>query len=189
MTFNFDCRSRSLWMDIRVAPRASPLTGDRTCDAVIVGAGIAGISTAYELAIKGQKVIVIDRGDIAGGVTARTTAHLAPLCDDLTSEMMKLRGEDISKAFYESQAAAIDASRKFKRRKLSSAISDAWTYCFRLSIPTPRSSTKSSMPCARWAHPCTGSSAFHSNIAQRNMHCATRAGNVSSTQISARTGR
>jgi protoporphyrinogen oxidase len=153
------------------------LTGDRTCDAVIVGAGSAGISTAYELAIKGQKVIVIDRGDIAGGVTARTTAHLAPLCDDLTSEMMKLRGEDISKAFYESQSAAIDRIEEIQKEEaIECDFRRLDGYYFRLSIPTPRSSTKSSMPCARWAHPCTGSSAFHSNIAQRNMHCATRGG-------------
>jgi glycine/D-amino acid oxidase-like deaminating enzyme len=105
---DIDRRSRSLWMDIRVAPGASSLDGDRTCDVVIIGAGFAGISTAYELAEKGQKVIILDRGEIAGGITARTTAHLAPLCDDLTSKMIKLRGEDLSKAFYESQAAAVD---------------------------------------------------------------------------------
>ena len=48
---------------------------------------------------------MIDRGRIAGGMTARTTAHLAPLCDDLMSEFKKLRGEEAAKIFYESQAA------------------------------------------------------------------------------------
>ena len=108
MSSRFDWRSRSLWMDVDVAPNARELEGDQSADSVIIGSGIAGISTAYELAIEGQKVIVIDRGPIAGGITARTSAHLAPLCDDLTSEMIKLRGEDISRAFYESQAAAVD---------------------------------------------------------------------------------
>src|SRR6476661_8099260 len=108
MTESFDRRSRSLWMDVEVVKDAAALDGDRTCDTVIVGAGIAGLSTAYELALGGQKVIVIDRGRMCGGVTARTTAHLAPLCDDLTSEMIKLRSELDCKGFYESQAAAID---------------------------------------------------------------------------------
>jgi glycine/D-amino acid oxidase-like deaminating enzyme/nitrite reductase/ring-hydroxylating ferredoxin subunit len=115
MTFDFDLRSRSLWMDVAVAPEATPLSGERTCDTVIIGSGIAGISTAFELATKGQKVIVVDRGDIAGGITARTTAHLAPLCDDLTSEMIRLRGEDISRAFYESQAAALDRIEEIQK--------------------------------------------------------------------------
>jgi glycine/D-amino acid oxidase-like deaminating enzyme/nitrite reductase/ring-hydroxylating ferredoxin subunit len=108
MKNTFDKRSRSIWMDVEVAPRARAMEGDQACDTVIVGSGIAGISTAYELAVEGQKVVVIDRGPISGGITARTSAHLAPLCDDLTSAMIKLRGEDLSRQFYESQASAID---------------------------------------------------------------------------------
>ena len=100
MTIPSDRRSRSLWMDIDVAPDARELEDNRSCDTVVIGSGIAGMSTAYELATEGQKVVVIDRGAIAGGITARTSAHLAPLCDDLTSAMIKLRGDDISRAFY-----------------------------------------------------------------------------------------
>jgi glycine/D-amino acid oxidase-like deaminating enzyme/nitrite reductase/ring-hydroxylating ferredoxin subunit len=117
MTNSFDKRSRSLWMDIEVAPDARELDGDRSCDTIVIGSGIAGMSTAYELALEGQKVVVVDRGAIAGGVTARTSAHLAPLCDDLTSAMIKLRGEDISRAFYESQAAAVDRIEQIQKRE------------------------------------------------------------------------
>src|ERR1041384_7153023 len=57
-----DRRSKSLWMDVAVAPGATPLQGDTECDIVVIGAGVAGISTAYELAIEGSHVIVLDRG-------------------------------------------------------------------------------------------------------------------------------
>lgn len=93
------------------------MDGDRRCDVVVIGSGIAGISTAYELAIRGRQVIILDRGRIAGGITARTTAHLAPLCDDLTSEMIKLRGEEVSRAFYQSQAAAVDRIEEIQKRE------------------------------------------------------------------------
>src|SRR4029434_8445649 len=74
-----DRRSKSLWMDVAVAPSVRPLQGDgRECDVVIVGAGIAGISTAYELAIEASHVVVLDRGKIAGGIPARTTTLQAP---------------------------------------------------------------------------------------------------------------
>lgn len=112
-----DQRSKSIWMDVDVVPEARPMDGDRRCDVVVIGSGIAGISTAYELAIRGQQVIILDRGRIAGGITARTTAHLAPLCDDLTSQMIKLRGEDVSRAFYQSQAAAIDRIEEIQKRE------------------------------------------------------------------------
>ena len=92
--FDFDRRTRSLWMDTEVAPQAPSLNSDRTCDTVISGPhGLRNFRPPIELATNGQKVILVDRGEIGGGITARTTAHLAPLCDDLTSEMIKLRGE------------------------------------------------------------------------------------------------
>ena len=100
-------RTRSLWMSQELGARPR-LQGELNCDTVIVGSGIAGLSVAYELVTLGQKVIVLDRGPIAGGMTSRTTAHLAPICDDGVSELEKLRGEDIARLFQESQAAAVN---------------------------------------------------------------------------------
>src|SRR4051794_14519296 len=102
-----DERSRSLWMDIDVAPNAARLTREITCDTVIVGSGIAGLSTAYELSGQGQKVIVLDRGKIGCGMTARTTAHLSANNDDTFKAMIDRRGVELAKQFYQSQAAAI----------------------------------------------------------------------------------
>ena len=103
-----DERTRSLWMQTEVAPDAPRLKGDLRCDTVIVGSGIAGLSSAYELTRAGRSVIVIDRGAICGGMTARTTAHLAPICDDGLSALVKLRGEETARLFQESQEAAVD---------------------------------------------------------------------------------
>jgi len=41
-------------------------------------------------------------------MTSRTTAHLAPICDDGVSELEKLRGEEMARLFQESQSAAVD---------------------------------------------------------------------------------
>jgi glycine/D-amino acid oxidase-like deaminating enzyme len=95
-------------MQVDVAPNARPLFANETCDVVVVGSGIAGLSTAYELVRHKLSVIVVDRDKICSGMTARTSAHLAPLCDDLMSEMKKIRGLELCKAFYQSQAAAVD---------------------------------------------------------------------------------
>jgi glycine/D-amino acid oxidase-like deaminating enzyme/nitrite reductase/ring-hydroxylating ferredoxin subunit len=100
-------RTQSLWMRTDVLPDAPRLTGNLTCDTLIVGSGIAGLSVAYELASAGQHVIVVDRGPIAGGITSRTTAHLAPVCDDGLSSLIKLRGEETAKLFQQSQEAAV----------------------------------------------------------------------------------
>jgi glycine/D-amino acid oxidase-like deaminating enzyme/nitrite reductase/ring-hydroxylating ferredoxin subunit len=106
--------SRSIWMDTGVAPRAPMLDQDLSVDTVIVGSGIAGLSVAYELAIEGRKVAILDRGPIAGGITARTTAHLTSLCDESFKSLIEVQGLEAAKIFYESQAAAIDRIEKIQ---------------------------------------------------------------------------
>ena len=84
--------SRSLWMSKAPVAEALPLAADAEADVVVVGSGIAGLSTAYELARLGRSVIVIDRGGIGSGMTARTTAHLASELDDYYHELIHARG-------------------------------------------------------------------------------------------------
>jgi len=101
--------TRSLWMRRGTPALEAPrLAEDLTCDVLIVGAGIAGLSVAYELSQVGKRVVVLDRGNIAGGVTSRTTAHLAPVCDDGVALLAKTRGEAMAEAFQRSQEAAVD---------------------------------------------------------------------------------
>jgi glycine/D-amino acid oxidase-like deaminating enzyme/nitrite reductase/ring-hydroxylating ferredoxin subunit len=103
-----DERSISCWMDHTPVIEASRLTTDETCDVVVIGSGIAGLSTAYELARFGRSVIVIDRGGIGNGMTARTTAHLATELDDFYSELISVRGQDEARLYYDSQVAAVN---------------------------------------------------------------------------------
>jgi len=94
-------------MDIQVAPGARALQRDTEADTVVIGSGIAGLSTAYELSGQGQKVVVVDRGGIGSGMTARTTAHLTANNDDGFRTMIERRGEKLARDFYTSQAASI----------------------------------------------------------------------------------
>jgi len=103
-----DEQTRSLWMTVEVAPDAPALTRDESADAVVVGSGIAGLSSAYELQRQGLDVVVLDRGAIAGGITARTSAHLTSMSDDSFETLIKARGLDGARTFYASHARAID---------------------------------------------------------------------------------
>jgi glycine/D-amino acid oxidase-like deaminating enzyme len=100
-------KTKSLWMDTAVA-EALPLDGEQRADVVVIGSGIAGLSTAYELTGRGRSVIVLDRGRIGSGMTARTTAHLASALDDGYAHLIEARGVDIARVVYQSQSAAID---------------------------------------------------------------------------------
>jgi len=101
-------RSTSLWMDTANLPDFASLKAHATADVIVVGSGIAGLSTAYELCKRGQSVIVLDRGAIGGGMTSRTSAHLTSNIDDLYHELIRLRGEDEARSYLKARLAAID---------------------------------------------------------------------------------
>src|SRR5262249_46471986 len=100
--------SESVWMQGTEAESHPPLSSDVTADGCVVGAGIAGMTTAYLLAQEGQSVVVLDDGPIAHGQTRMTTAHLSNAIDDRFSEVEKLRGEEGARLAAESHGAAID---------------------------------------------------------------------------------
>jgi glycine/D-amino acid oxidase-like deaminating enzyme len=77
-------------------------------EVVVVGAGIAGLSVAYELVKAGWQVVVLDRGLIGGGMTARTSGHLSFESDDYYEALIRLRGEDEARQYHDSQKAAVD---------------------------------------------------------------------------------
>ncbi|MFM2045663.1 MAG: Gamma-glutamylputrescine oxidoreductase [Pseudomonadota bacterium] len=77
-------------------------------DVVVVGAGIAGMTTAYLLLREGRQVMVVDKGEIAGGETSRTTAHLSNAIDDRYTFIEEQHGEEGARLAAESHTAAID---------------------------------------------------------------------------------
>ncbi|HEV2296431.1 MAG TPA: FAD-dependent oxidoreductase [Tepidisphaeraceae bacterium] len=101
-------RTRSVWMATAETPAGPKVAEDEATDVCIVGGGIAGLTTAYELTKAGKRVTVIDDGPTAGGETARTTAHLSFYIDDGLSEIEKLHGEDGLRLALQSHSAAVD---------------------------------------------------------------------------------
>lgn len=88
-------------------PRFDRLTESIEADECIVGAGIAGLSTAYLLAKAGRNVVVVDAALLAGGETARTTAHLTSILDKRYYVLESLHGEYGTRLAAASHRAAI----------------------------------------------------------------------------------
>lgn len=101
-------QTTSSWMATAEVPKQSPLTENVSADVCVVGAGIAGMTTAYLLAREGKSVVVLDDGPIGGGMTGRTTAHLVNALDDRYLELERFHGEKGSRLAAESHTAAID---------------------------------------------------------------------------------
>lgn len=101
-------QTQSVWMQSG-AIRAQPtLTVDVKADVCIVGAGIAGMTTAYLLLLEGKSVVVLDDGPVGGGQTERTTAHITNAIDDRYVNIERWHGLDGSRLAAESHTAAIN---------------------------------------------------------------------------------
>jgi glycine/D-amino acid oxidase-like deaminating enzyme/nitrite reductase/ring-hydroxylating ferredoxin subunit len=98
----------SVWVATETTPARASLKEDLHADVCVVGAGIAGMTTAYLLARAGKTVVVLDDGPIGGGMTGRTTAHLVTALDDRYFELERLHGEAGARLAAESHAASID---------------------------------------------------------------------------------
>jgi glycine/D-amino acid oxidase-like deaminating enzyme/nitrite reductase/ring-hydroxylating ferredoxin subunit len=98
----------SAWYDDAEAPSASALSADARADVCIVGAGIAGLTTAYLLAREGRDVVVLEQSEIGGGETARTTAQLVTALDHGWARIASVHGADGARGAAASHAAAID---------------------------------------------------------------------------------
>src|SRR5262245_21210 len=99
----------SLWSDASLSRAGARLDGAVSCEVCVVGAGIAGLTTAYLLAREGRAAVVLDaQPAIAPGETEYTTAHLASAIDDRFARLIAVRGEDVARRAYHSHAAAID---------------------------------------------------------------------------------
>ena len=105
-------QNTSVWAATAQVPTYAPLTADTTADVCIVGAGIAGLTTAYLLTQAGKSVVVLDDGPIGHGMTGVTTAHLVTALDDRFFDLERLHGERGSRLAAESHAAAIDLIEK-----------------------------------------------------------------------------
>jgi len=98
----------SVWMATADVPHHPPLADDAEADVCVVGAGIAGLTTAYHLAREGRRVLVLDDGPIGGGETSRTTAHLSFALDDRYHQLERVHGADGARLAADSHIAAVD---------------------------------------------------------------------------------
>jgi len=98
----------SYWLRSTPAPRHTALTGDVSCDVAVVGAGIAGVSVAVELARSGRSVVLLEARRIGGGVTGNTTAKVSVAHGALYARLARRLGEEAARQYAKSQGVALE---------------------------------------------------------------------------------
>lgn len=98
----------SFWFSSLVKPIVfEKLEHNIDTDILVVGGGIAGLTTAYCLAKEGRKVILLEDKFIGSGETGRTTAHITCALDDHYFELERTFDMQTAQLAANSHMAAI----------------------------------------------------------------------------------
>jgi len=98
---------KSVWsIETEIAERPS-LDGNIGTEAVVIGAGMFGLLTAFRLKKRGIKTVVLEAGRIAGGQTKNTTAKITSQHGMVYDSLIKNFGSDKAKAYAEANERAI----------------------------------------------------------------------------------
>ncbi|MBA2258943.1 MAG: FAD-dependent oxidoreductase [Acidobacteria bacterium] len=100
-------KSTSVWLETARPERQPALAEHINADVCVIGAGIAGVSTAYLLMREGRSVVLLDDGTPGCGQTGVTTAHLSNVIDDRYTEMIRLHGVEGARHACDSHRSAI----------------------------------------------------------------------------------
>lgn len=83
------------------------VSGDKHRDVIVIGAGMAGLLTAYYLKKKGKNVLVLEADKIATGQTGRTTAKITSQHDIKYSKLIRTVGMKKARLYAKANEAAI----------------------------------------------------------------------------------
>src|SRR5665811_2434806 len=106
-SFSISKQGVSLWSATSKETAIPVLGKSIDADVCVVGAGIAGMTTAYLLAREGKSVVILDKNQIGTGETAHTTAHLSNVLDTSYREIEGLHGTKDAQLVAQSHTAAI----------------------------------------------------------------------------------
>ncbi|MCX0417657.1 FAD-dependent oxidoreductase [Clostridium perfringens] len=102
---------KSVWSESYKFRKREALNKDIKTDVLVIGAGIAGILTAYMLKQKGRDVVLIDAAEIASGNTKNTTAKITSQHDLIYSKLITEFGEEKARQYAKANELAI---KKYK---------------------------------------------------------------------------
>ncbi|HYC79953.1 MAG TPA: FAD-dependent oxidoreductase [Candidatus Binatia bacterium] len=105
--FHMGIETKPTWKDAEREGFYPLLQENTSAEVIIVGAGLAGVLTAYKLAKAGKQVVVLEKKKIGSGATEYTTAFLTNDIDTDLIDLVKMFGKDKAQLVWESHAAAI----------------------------------------------------------------------------------
>lgn len=121
----------SIWRKTCEIESRPQLSGDIKAQALVIGAGMAGILTAYYLEQAGVKTIVLESGKIGGGQTQNTTAKITAQHGLVCSRLLKKVSREKARTYMEASQKAVDAYKEIiEREQIACDFQQAGSYIY-----------------------------------------------------------
>lgn len=110
-------KTESIWMSETKTGHRETLPGDMETTVAVIGAGLAGILTAYYLQQAGLKVIVLEADRIGSGQTGNTTAKITSQHSLVYDSLIRAFGRQMAEHYAHANESAIREYEKLIRTK------------------------------------------------------------------------
>ena len=107
----------SVWMEDTKIRRREPLSRDMEVPAVVIGAGLTGILTAYYLKQEGIRAVVLEADRIGSGQTKNTTAKITSQHNLVYDGMIRTFSRRMAEHYANANEAAIGEYERLIREK------------------------------------------------------------------------
>lgn len=123
--------SESYWLKTGHRAGYPKLEDDLETEVAVVGAGIAGILTAYQLMKAGKKVALFERFRIINGTTGNTTAKLSAQHGLIYDKLIQRYGQERAKLYYQANMGGIaEIKRICKELNLGDLVENETVYAY-----------------------------------------------------------
>lgn len=124
-------KNTSIWLEYMNNKNFKVLDKNLNIDVLIIGGGITGLSVAYNLINKNFKVALVEKNYIGSGVTAKSTAKITYLQQDIYSKLKTFHSKDISKLYLDSQIEGLNILTDIiKKNKINCNLEKSDSYLF-----------------------------------------------------------
>ena len=99
---------KSIWLDNDLNKNIKELDKDLDLDILIIGGGLTGINTLYNLKDTTLNIALVDAMEVGHGVSGHTTGKITYLQELIYQDLTKLYSKNVAKKYYKSQITAIN---------------------------------------------------------------------------------
>ncbi len=127
----------SIWRQTADIPQRQALENDIHADVAVIGAGMAGILTAYQLKRRGVRAVVLEANRIGSGQTGGTTAKITSQHGLIYQTLIAQMGEERAAQYARAQENAIqEYARIIDEKKIECAFRRTAAYLYSVAADT-----------------------------------------------------